>query len=64
MSIDQLIKELKSLPDAQRWEVVDAILREDESWIPESFRKGMDDYLHGRMVPMEMALTEQPPLLE
>jgi hypothetical protein len=61
VSVDQLIKELKALPQEQRMQVVDAILSEDDSWIPESFRKGMDDFLHGRTVDMETALTQPPP---
>jgi hypothetical protein len=61
ISVDQLIKELKALPQDQRLQVVDAILSEDDSWIPESFRKGMDDFLHGRVVDMETALTQPPP---
>jgi hypothetical protein len=61
MSVDQLIKELKALPQEQRLQIFDAVLGEDDSWIPESFRKGMDDFLHGRTVDMETALTEPPP---
>ncbi len=60
MSVDQLIKELKALPQEQRMQVVDAILSEDDSWIPESFKKGMEDFLHGRTVDMETALTQGP----
>jgi hypothetical protein len=61
MSIDQLITELKALPQAQRLEVFDAVLGDDDLWIPESLRKGMDDFLHGRTVDMETALTQPPP---
>jgi predicted transcriptional regulator len=61
MSVDQLIKELKALPQEQRMQVVDAILNEDDSWIPESFRQGMKDLEEGRVVDMETALTQKPP---
>jgi hypothetical protein len=61
MSVEQLIQELKALPLAQRLEVVDAVLAEDDSWVPESFRKGMDDFVHGRTVDMETAMTQPPP---
>jgi hypothetical protein len=61
MSVDQLIQELKALPQEQRLQIFDAVLGEDDSWVPESFRKGMDDFLHGRTVEMETALTEPPP---
>ncbi len=41
MSVEQLIQELKALPKEQRLQVVDAILSEDDSWVPESFLQGM-----------------------
>jgi hypothetical protein len=61
MSVEELIKELRALPQEQRMEVIDTVLGEDDSWIPESFRKGMDDFVHGRTVDMETALNEPPP---
>ncbi len=61
MSVEELIKELKSLPPAQRMEVVDALLDEDDSWVPESFLQGMADIEAGRVVDMETALTQKPP---
>jgi hypothetical protein len=33
---------------------------QDDSWIPESFREGMEDIRKGRAVSMENALTEVP----
>jgi predicted transcriptional regulator len=61
MSVEELIKELNSLPPAQRMEVVEAVLNADDSWIPESFRQGMQDIEAGRVVDMETALREKPP---
>jgi hypothetical protein len=61
MSVEQLIQELKALPPAKQIEIFDAVLGEDDSWVPESFRKGMDDFLHGRTVDMETGLTQPPP---
>jgi len=61
MSVEELIKELRSLPQSQRLEVVDAVLAEDDSWVPESFRQGMKDIEEGRVVDMETALTQKPP---
>jgi hypothetical protein len=59
VSADQLIAEFKALPPDQRQQVAEAIL-EDDSWIPESFRRGMEDIEKGRSVPMEIALTQKP----
>ena len=61
MSVEQLIQELKALPQEQRLQVIDAILAEDDSWIPESFKQGMKDFEEGRVVDMETALTQKVP---
>jgi predicted transcriptional regulator len=60
MSAEQLIAEFKALSMAERQQVAEAIM-EDESWIPESFREGMEDLERGRTVAMEAALTQVPP---
>ena len=64
MSAEQLIAEFKALPLEQRQQVAEAILLENEAWIPESFRQGMEDIRKGRTVPMETALTQPPPRSE
>ena len=62
MSIEQLIAEIKLLPQEQRMQVVDAVLADaDDSEIPESFKKAMADFEAGRFVDMETALTQPPP---
>jgi len=61
MSVEQLIAEIKLLPQEQRMQVVDAILDEDDSWIPESLKQGMADFEAGRFVDMETAMTQPPP---
>jgi predicted transcriptional regulator len=33
----------------------------DDSWVPESFRRGMADAKTGRIVDMETALFKTPP---
>jgi hypothetical protein len=40
---------------------MEAIFMEEDSWIPESFRQGMEDIEKGRTVSMEIALTQKPP---
>ena len=61
MSADQLIAEFKALSPAERQQVAEAILLENDSWIPESFREGMNDIDKGRTIPMDTALTQKPP---
>ena len=65
MSVEQLIAEIKLLPQEQRMQVVDAVLAEaDDSWVPESFKQGMKDIEEGRFLDMEKALYEKPPGVE
>jgi predicted transcriptional regulator len=61
MSVDQLISELKALPQEQRLEIFDAVLGDNDSWVPESFKQGLADFEAGRFVDMETALTQPPP---
>ena len=60
MDVNQIIAEFKTLSPEQKAEVLKAIL-EDDSWIPESFRQGMEDIEKGRTVSMEIALNQKPP---
>ncbi len=50
--------EFRALPPAERERVARLILREDDSWIPESFREGMRDVEQGRVVDLDTALTK------
>ena len=59
MSADQLTAEFKALSVDQRQQVAEAILG-DTSWIPESFREGMNDIEKGRTVSMDAALSQKP----
>ncbi len=61
MSAEQLIAEFKALSPEDRQLVAEAVLSEDTSWIPDSFRQGMEDIEKGRTVFMESALTQKPP---
>jgi hypothetical protein len=60
VDVNQIIAEFKTLSPEQKAEVLKAIL-EDDSWIPESFRQGMEDIEKGRTVSMEIALNQKPP---
>lgn len=56
----QLLEEFRALPFEDRRQVAEAILTEEDSWIPESFRQGMEDVVAGRVMEMEKALSEAP----
>ena len=59
MSAQEIIEQIKALPPAERAEVTRFVLREDDSWIPKSFREGMADIAAGRVVDLDTALNER-----
>ena len=61
MTADTVIEEIKALPPGERERVVKFVVEQDDSWIPNSFKRGMADVAAGRLVEMETALNETPP---
>jgi len=61
MSAETLIEEFKALPPSERAVVAKFVVESDDSWIPDSFKRGMADAQAGRLVDMETALSGEPP---
>jgi len=61
MSAQQLIEEFKELPPAERAQVAKFVVENDDSWIPEEFKQGMDDIAAGRVVDLDTALNDPYP---
>jgi hypothetical protein len=61
MTAQDVIEQVKVLPETERRQVALFILKSDKSWIPESFRQGMLEAERGEFVDMEIALHEKPP---
>ena len=61
MSAQQVIAEFKGLPPAERAQVAKFVVENDDSWIPEEFKQGMDDIAAGRVVELDTALNEPYP---
>ena len=57
----EVIEPFKSLPPEERGRVTRYILREDKSWIPDSFRQGMAEAEAGILFDRETALRDEPP---
>jgi predicted transcriptional regulator len=57
MSAAELIEQFKALPVKERAEVAKFVVENDDSWIPESFKKGMADAEAGRFADMDEALS-------
>jgi len=61
MSAQAVIKQFKALPRNQRAEVAKFVMESDDSWIPESFKRGMADAEAGRFAEMDTVLSGAPP---
>lgn len=61
MSALELIEQFKTLAPTEREQVARFVLAEDDSWIPESFKRGMADAEAGRFADMETVLSGTPP---
>ena len=58
MSAEQIIEEFKGLSPAERARVAKFVVENDNSWIPEQFKQGMDDIAAGRVVDLDIALND------
>ena len=61
MSAQSVIDQFKALPPNQRAEVAKFIVESDDSWIPGSFKHGMEDAEAGRFADMDAILSDAPP---
>ena len=61
MSATEIIEQIKALPPNERAQVTKYVVEHDDSWIPESFKKGMADAKVGRFADMEAVLNDAPP---
>ena len=61
MSAQEIIEQIKHLPPVERAQVAKFVMEQDDSWIPESFKRGMADAEAGRFVDMETVLSGAPP---
>jgi predicted transcriptional regulator len=61
MTAQAVIKQFKALQPKQRAEVARFIVESDDSWIPNSFKKGMADAEAGRFADMDTILNDAPP---
>ncbi|MGP8200689.1 MAG: hypothetical protein ACLQU4_14430 [Limisphaerales bacterium] len=61
MTAQTVIKQFKALPPKQRAEVAKFVVESDDSWIPDSFKRGMADAEAGRFADMDAVLNDTPP---
>jgi predicted transcriptional regulator len=61
MSATEVIEQFKALSATERARVAKFVVENDDSWIPESFKKGMADADAGRLVDLDTALNKPYP---
>jgi len=61
MTAQAVIEQFKALSPDQRAEVAKFVVESDDSWIPESFKRGMADAEAGRFADMNVILNDAPP---
>jgi hypothetical protein len=58
MSAQQVIAEFKELSPTERAQVAKFIVENDDSWIPEEFKQGMEDIAAGDTIDLDTALNK------
>ena len=58
MSVQEILREIESLPSEERWQVLEQLRRLVEPEIPESFREGMAQIKRGEVTDLDDALQE------
>lgn len=61
MTAQSVIDQFMALPPSERAQVARFVVESDDSWIPESFKRGMADAEAGRFADMETVLGGTPP---
>jgi hypothetical protein len=61
VSAQNVIDQFKALPLDERAEVAKFVLESDDSWIPDSFKRGMADAEAGRFADINAILGDEPP---
>ena len=61
MSAQEIIEQFRGLSPTERAQVAKFVVENDDSWIPDEFKRGMADAEAGRFVDMETVLSGAPP---
>lgn len=61
MTAEQLLDEIKALPQPERERFFNSVRLLAAEEVPADFMEALDDFEQGRFVPMETALNEIPP---
>ena len=61
MTAEQILDEIRALPQTERDKLLHTIRDLRDDGIPADFLEALEDFAHGRFVSMETALNEAPP---
>ena len=61
MTAEQILHEIRALPDAERERLIQQMRGLSQDEIPQDFVDALADFESGRFVSMETALSEPPP---
>lgn len=61
MTAEQILQEIRTLPEAERGRLVQQMRRLAGDEIPQDFIDALEDFDNGRFVSMETAFSEPPP---
>ena len=62
MTAEQILDEIKALPQTEREKLIQSVSNLKNAGIPDDFIEALEDFAQGRFVSMETALNETPPL--
>ena len=58
MGVSEILKEIKSLPPEERWQIIERTREMLGPEIPESFKQGMREIATGDVIELDEALQE------
>jgi len=58
VSAAEIIEQFKALPPEERAVVTKFVVENDDSWIPEDFKKSVEDLKAGRVFDMDLVMSE------
>jgi hypothetical protein len=61
MTADQIIEEIRALPQSERDKLFHSIRDLNDEGIPADFLEALEQFTQGRFISMETALNEAPP---
>ena len=59
MGVSEILREIKSLPPEQRWQIIERTRETLGPEIPDSFKQGMREIAQGEVIELDDAVTDR-----